>query len=386
MQPISTMYDTPFCGNLRKIQLVSNNLCYGPAPEPGEVVEQHLTITADGKVWLSHYCYPSSGVNYRLKEKEYFRISPDSTENIMYAVSSFFSDYSDLPDATDVGVWNLTLTNDRGYKYKYSGSLIEDLYFLDAGLSNMIRDELGRNDLFVFDGVRDDVTQLEIKYHRLTKGKSNISLPDGTENGWSWDYNEWLTVDRESETIEHVCEIGSGCKVTRTYHVEGGVPDFLDGMSIKTFSEPKGNPPDAIDDPLETRTYEINLYTSLGAHRVVTGTFDKHGLPSDWGRFITRLERFLDFYGSGELFDSRMYEKPKPRKSDLIFCKVVFDEYGQEYTYLADTNDYEVGDRVVVPVGPDDRETVAEIISVEYRQPEDAPFPLEMTKHILRKK
>lgn len=64
---------------------------------------------------------------------------------------------------------------------------------------------------------------------------------------------------------------------------------------------------------------------------------------------------------------------------------VEFEDGGQTYSYLADTDDYEVDDLVVVPAGYDNRETVVRIVSIEYRQPEDAPFPLEKTKHILRK-
>ena len=85
------------------------------------------------------------------------------------------------------------------------------------------------------------------------------------------------------------------------------------------------------------------------------------------------------------MFDSDTYNKPRRRTSDLIFCKVEFDEYGQEYTYIADTDDYKVDDLVVVPAGRNNREAVVKILSIEYRQPEDAPFPIEKTKHILRK-
>ena len=46
--------ETPiiFEGTLQKIRLVSNSICYGPCPEPDDEVEQRLTITSEGKVWL----------------------------------------------------------------------------------------------------------------------------------------------------------------------------------------------------------------------------------------------------------------------------------------------------------------------------------------------
>ena len=43
---------------LEKIRLVSNNICYGPMPEPDEIVEQVLIIHADGRVSVSYHPFP----------------------------------------------------------------------------------------------------------------------------------------------------------------------------------------------------------------------------------------------------------------------------------------------------------------------------------------
>lgn len=42
-----------FQGTLKKICIVSNNICYRPMPKPDEEVEQHLTINNEGRVWFS---------------------------------------------------------------------------------------------------------------------------------------------------------------------------------------------------------------------------------------------------------------------------------------------------------------------------------------------
>lgn len=49
--------DNPFIfqGTLKKVRIVSNNICYGPMPEPDEEIEQHLTINDEGRVWFSGY-------------------------------------------------------------------------------------------------------------------------------------------------------------------------------------------------------------------------------------------------------------------------------------------------------------------------------------------
>lgn len=47
----------PFHGELQKIRLIANNMGYGPLPAPDEEVEQRLTMTREGKVWLSRYSF-----------------------------------------------------------------------------------------------------------------------------------------------------------------------------------------------------------------------------------------------------------------------------------------------------------------------------------------
>ena len=53
-----------FQGTLKKIRIVSNNICYGPMPDPDDEVEQHLTINDEGRVWfLGFKAYASFGKN-----------------------------------------------------------------------------------------------------------------------------------------------------------------------------------------------------------------------------------------------------------------------------------------------------------------------------------
>ena len=374
-----------FSGQLTKIQLISNNMSYGPRPRPEDEIEQHLTITANGRVWISRYIYGEQESKLTLKEKENFTISCDDASFIMGVVAEYFKSDFEIPFVTDVGSWDLKLTNSDGMEYKVTGPLCRDLIVANGGLSDLIRSKVGRADLFVFDDNPDELTRVEIKYHRVTKIKPGVRPPDATYEFVTWDYNEQLIIDRETETLKHICEIGSGCKVTHTYQVEEGVSSFLDGQDIGILSSFTKGPEDVVDNPLETKNYEITILTKQGKSRTITGTYDLYGLPEDWADFIEEVYDFIGFYGLGEIFDRRNYCKPKRRLSDLIFCKVEFEEGGQTYTYLADTDDYEVDDLVVVPAGHDNREAVVRIESIEYRQPEDAPFPLDRTKHILRK-
>lgn len=62
---------TPFQGELQKIRLIADNMAYGPLPSPGEEVEQRLTMTREGKVWLSRYSFHDTMHNSLMTRKQF---------------------------------------------------------------------------------------------------------------------------------------------------------------------------------------------------------------------------------------------------------------------------------------------------------------------------
>ena len=67
------------------------------------------------------------------------------------------------------------------------------------------------------------------------------------------------------------------------------------------------------------------------------------------------------------------------------FVSVCFDPGGKAYCYLADDPGLAVSDMVEVPVGDYGRKTVAAIVAIEYCTAEEAPYPIEDIKEIIRK-
>lgn len=66
--------DNPFIfrGTLNKMQIISNNTCFGHMPEPNEEVEQHLIINNEGRVFFSGYKFGHSGEQYeKARSKNY---------------------------------------------------------------------------------------------------------------------------------------------------------------------------------------------------------------------------------------------------------------------------------------------------------------------------
>lgn len=368
-----------FQGMPQKLKLISNNICFGPAPDPGDEVEQHLTITAGKGIWLTRYRFGGIDDRPNLLKKEKIPASADVILRILDAVVRYFQK-EDILVCTDVGTWNAYLTNTEGKTYEFAGSLIDEP---DSDLSDYIRSLLGRNDLFLFDGNPDRVERIEVSYDRRTEAGAKRSEKDKQSYG-IWDYHETLKIDRASETIEHYRKIADECDVRNTYHIADGVPSFLDEIGLDAFSEVEGNPTDVYEDLHEIKTYQILFTTKKDGTRKISGSFDKNGLPKDWPEFVDHLMEFLSFYGIGEIFDESVYGKERRRISDLVFCNVVFEDGGRKYCYLSD-DEYEAGDLVIVPAGSDNHEAVVRIESVEYHPAEEAPFPLDKIKHVIRR-
>lgn len=382
--------DNPFIfqGTLKKMRIVSNNICYGPMPEPDEEVEQHLTINDEGRVWFAGYKFGNAGERYEKARTKNFRIEKASVDKLLNAIATYFGNEYIEVFATDIGNWVMELTNTEGTTYKFRGSLCADFDYEGADLSDLVRDIVGMDDLYVFDGncKPDVINRIELDYHRVTKIKPKEVPESATWEFVTWDYTEHLIIDRETETLEHVQNIGTGCKVSRKYEIAGGIESLLENFdAVDLFSYVEGNPDDVIDTPNETKDYKITIDYKKSPQRIIEGSYDKKGLPEDFADFAETVFEFIRFYGLGEVLDPSVYGKAKRRQSEYIFCSVTFDEGYKSYYYLTDDDSIEIGDFVLVPAGKDNHEAVVEVVNIEYFSEENVPLPIEKTKKIIRK-
>lgn len=377
-----------FQGTLKKMRIVSNNICYGPMPEPDEEVEQHLTINNEGRVWFSGYNYGYGGERYEKARSKNFKIDKSAADNLFGAIAAYFSnEYTEI-FATDIGDWVMELTNTEGITYKFRGSLCAEFDYEGTDLSDLVRDTVGMDDLYVFDGncKPDMINKITLDYHRVTKIKPGQKLEDADWEFVTWDYTERLIIDRTTETLEHIQNIGTGCKVSRKYEIEGGIESLLENFDAEDlFTRTEGNPDDVIDTPNETKDYTITIEYKKNPPRTIMGSYDKNGLPEDFSDFAETVFDFIRFYGLGEILDPSVYGKAKRRKSEYIFCSVTFDEGYKSYYYLTEDDSIEIGDFVLVPAGKDNHEAVVEVVNIEYFSEENVPLPIEKTKRIIRK-
>lgn len=147
-------------------------------------------------------------------------------------------------------------------------------------------------------------------------------------------------------------ESGAGHIVTQKYFVPEEIEELLDSIDEKNlFGEIPGEPDDIAPTPDDVNSYTITVDLKSGAHREISGTYDKYGLPAGWRYFVRRMCELVSAYDFTDVLSPSMYDRAKRRKSDIIYCSVEFEEGYKSYYYISDDDSIEPGDRVVVPAG-----------------------------------
>lgn len=395
-----------FEGKLWKFQLSSPNTGYCAAPyRPDSEVEQQLTITADGRIKLLRYQFGTASVHHELFEKQNYRIAPERAAKIMEAVSGYFKKEHRTDFVTDISPWQLTLTNDEGKRYKAFGPLCYDLPTPSGGLSDLIRAELGRSDLLVFDGLPDVIQHVEIQYCRYAEDENSLfEEQETTEKSEVLADREFLILDGTSGTLDYRRETSSGFKENKTWKAsqwvmeiledlvwiaesldeEGEIMNDLDTMNESSFSKRKEKLRRA--DALSFPKYSVRITARHhGRLKQITSSFDQNELPEVWLDFIEKIEDFTASFRTGEIFGASRKKKGSSEQDHFIFCNVVFGHGKRTYSYLADQDDFALEDQVIVPAGADNHEAIATIRSIQTYSKEEAPYPIEKMKHILRK-
>ena len=128
---------------ITSFRLVSNNICFGPAPKPDQIIEQRLRVNNCGSVWLSHFVF-GNGLKYPCVKLERFKMA--DTTKLFRLISDFIQENQYIMLWKDVGSWKLSI-----YGYN-QGTMEGPLASEYKEISCHIRNILGRSDLFAMDG------------------------------------------------------------------------------------------------------------------------------------------------------------------------------------------------------------------------------------------
>lgn len=383
--------DKPY-GDIKKIKIVSNKIFSEyDSPKPDDEIRQILTLESDGHVWFSAYTLRKRKNGKPNKNRmNNFKVSPIVIENIIEDITSYFivSEGENKDLLLKDSRWVMEITNTEGKIYNFydeSFIYIDDINH-EKYISDKIRKILKMSDLFLFDGKFEEniINKIVVDYHRVSKIKAKRPF-DKQKKSFEWNYIEKLIVDRESKTIEHIQDVGLDCFISKKYTCKNGVENLLDELDIDYLlekSEEKIKDFDLKLMPFDKKDYTITITLKNGFEKKISGTYDKKGLPSSWKNFVESVSDFMAFYGCGEILNSAIYGKDC---DDIILCSVVFSKGHKTYYYISDSEDIEVGDKVLVPIWDDDHKTTAEVVRIEYISEKEMSIPIEKIKHIIKK-
>lgn len=129
-----------------------------------------------------------------------------------------------------------------------------------------------------------------------------------------------------------------------------------------------------------------SLFVRYGGSRGIMYSGD-NTYPESWNALLALFGMEPDEEDDLDDEEDDFHEerKTKRKPGEVIYCKVSFNDDGTTYYYQTEDEGVEVGDRVLVPVGQENYERTAIVKEIEYFVSNKAPYPLDKTKHIVRK-
>ena len=104
-----------------------------------------------------------------------------------------------------------------------------------------------------------------------------------------------------------------------------------------------------------------------------------------YGLNVYEYETESEFLQALAIAKEEFLEVARNDKSIYLYCGVVYENNPHPYHYRTNDTTLKIGDKVIVPVGPQNKEEIAEIVSVEQHTRLTVPYPVDKVKFILRK-
>lgn len=96
-----------------------------------------------------------------------------------------------------------------------------------------------------------------------------------------------------------------------------------------------------------------------------------------YGLNIYDYETEREFLQALAIAKEEFLEVARNDKNIYLYCGVVYENNPHPYHYRTNDTTLKIGDKVIVPVGPQNKEEIAEIVSVEQHTRLTVPYPVE---------
>lgn len=306
----------------------------------GTVSSQQVTVKVGGTGEVVTHTADGS------RNVQTMRIDTDALSTMLPALSQLAESAYDSWQVLDVGAWTLQVIGTTG-SATYRGPLIDGW---DGGLSEQLRDVLPVTDLLLMDGNPHRLQRIVAWYDADDRNSEELAISRS---------DQALSLTRVTPDETSTLSV-TGASVVKL------IDDLprLDG-AIPLLEDPKSN-------------LAVTMSYRDADEVTVKGTLTTDALVQGWPEFAGELRLWLRDRRTA-LLNRRLFGDETPEPGALLYAQVVLHHGEHGYSYLADPQ-YTVGDRVVVPT--QNGELYGTIVSLSYYQPEDAPYPPALTKHI----
>jgi hypothetical protein len=130
--------------------------------------------------------------------------------------------------------------------------------------------------------------------------------------------------------------------------------------------------------------YELGAEFEDGAIVAHHGAFNRAHIPEKTFRiFIETIQMVINLFGFGGIINLDGFMSAI-KHGEVKYCGVEYSHGSGIYHYQTTDLRIDVGDKVIVPVGEDNHEQTATVVTAEYCRWDNTPYPLEKTKRIIR--
>ncbi len=356
-----------FSGTVTKIALtVAMPFSYRTVP--GDEVAQELVIYPDGQCFFETWVQGETEKIFLAGRKIAKKLPQTLAEQLYHDFFTHFSGQLSDEEAQGSGRWYVTFINEANQRVQFEGNVPfkeQTVPAFEQQMSTWLREHLQVEDFIGFDNrfERPKLLGFTFCYESETI-QEKISL----------DYlKQQLCYEHTSRDYD----------VKQTYRGEE-ISEFMAALDDRHFQPRSVQQAELVVSPSTTQHFRCEL-TFAESIRAFSGNFDAEELPRGYKLFVNGIDSLLQIKKTGTLFDSALYEQSKLRTGQQIFLKVEFEDWGKGYHYLTDDHTIQIGDEVIVPVGPKNVERIATVVKKDYCLAEKAPFPIKKTKAIIRK-
>jgi hypothetical protein len=349
---------------------------------PPNFAKQEVVIDAAGLISYTRYYYGdfmdrAQHQPQLLLEKQTVVAQPQQLFAAMRRLPEFGAQQFSVRDS---GTWTLTLVDGMEAR-KLAGFLSDNLPPAFQHFSQLLQKMVRIPEFMDLTGGARHWPDLQKVAGKQPEPLATftLSLQDSTQT-----VKERLVLDAAAGSYVYQQKQGSRTVATRVQDAAAVVALLQDIARYNLVIDEAATSPELTPQEFMTNagTYELNVLYASGLEITTTAPYRRDSLPLAWDQVMYAIAQFTAETGQGALLNPNRFLRGK-RSGELIYLSVTFTEDGQEYNYQADADIFQVGDRVLVPVGSDDRQTAVTITNVAYYMPGEEPYPAAKTKRVL---